>query len=195
MAVRAVAVQESAAAMRAGEMRPRGVEGASSEGWALACAPSHAEARSASGDPSSSLAHACTVRRPLLATPCQGGHAKHGQSSCACWPACGVERTELALVQRRGTTADKLALLPHEPIRAGWTKSTARNKMRLLIRRQQAGAAEEPVEGDIRHRCVGPIGVGRSRDSCPRVAEGERGPTDVCDELGLLSRLRSERGG
>ena len=37
-------------------------------------------------------------------------------------------------VQRRGTTADKLALLPHEPIRAGWTKSTARNKMRLLIR-------------------------------------------------------------
>ena len=91
-----------------------------------------------------------------------------------------MERTELALVQRRGTTADKLALLPHEPIRAGWTKSTARNKMRLLIRRQQAGAAEEPVEGDIRHRCVGPLGVGRSRDSCPRVAEGERGPTDVC---------------
>ena len=91
-----------------------------------------------------------------------------------------MERTELALVQRRGTTADKLALLPHEPIRAGWTKSTARNKMRLLIRRQQAGAAEEPVEGDIVHRCVGPLGVGRSRDSCPRVAEGERGPTDVC---------------
>ena len=91
-----------------------------------------------------------------------------------------MERTELAPVQRRGTTADKLALLPHEPIRAGWTKSTARNKMRLLIRRQQAGAAEEPVEGDIRHRCVGPLGVGRSRDSCPRVAEGERGPTDVC---------------
>ena len=105
-----------------------------------------------------------------------------------------MERTELALVQRRGTTADKLALLPHEPIRAGWTKSTARNKMRLLIRRQQAGAAEEPVEGDIRHRCVGPLGVGRSRDSCPRVAEGERGPTDVCVMSSACS-LRSERGG
>ena len=80
MAVRAVAVQESAAAMRAGEVRSRGVEGAPSEGWALACAPSHAEARSASGDPSSSLAHARTVRRPLLATPCQGGHAKKVRS-------------------------------------------------------------------------------------------------------------------
>ena len=68
---------------RRGEI-PRREEGAPSEGWALACAPSHAEARSASGDPSSSLAHARTVRRPLLATPWQGGHAKHGQSSCAC---------------------------------------------------------------------------------------------------------------
>lgn len=89
-----------------------------------------------------------------------------------------MERTELALVQRRGTTADKLALLPHEPIRAGWTKSTVRNKMRLLIRRQQAGAAEEPVEGDIVHRCVGPLGVGAiSRLLALAEHEGERGPT------------------
>ena len=70
-----------------------------------------------------------------------------------------MERTELALVQRRGTTADKLALLPHEPIRAGWTKSTRRNKTRLLIRRQQAGAAQEPDEEDIVHTRVCPLGV------------------------------------
>ena len=66
-----------------------------------------------------------------------------------------MERTELALVQRCGTTADKLALLPHEPIRAGWTKSTTRNKTRRLIRRQQAGAAQEPDEEDIVHTRVG----------------------------------------
>jgi hypothetical protein len=50
--------------------------------------------------------------------------------------------------------------------------------MRLLIRRQQAGAAEEPVEGDIVHRCVGPLGVGAiSRLLALAEHEGERGPT------------------
>ena len=105
-------------------------------------------------------------------------------------------------MQRRGTTADKLALLPHEPIRAGWTKSTTRNKTRLLIRRQQAGAAQEPDEEDIVHTRVGPLGVwaisrlsalgmnGR-RASATRVADALMELGGVVDAGGAF--IRSEK--
>ena len=132
---------------------------APSEGWALAAAPSHAEARSASGASSSSLAHARTVRRPLLATP-WGAVAQQSQSSRARQLVCGVERTELALMQRRGTDVDKRWLRPDELIRAGWTSGTRRNNTRLLVRRQQVGAALELEGADIVLARVWPLAAG-----------------------------------